>query len=64
MNHGSGTAVREILSILELRVRACPKAERAAASRLGWVEPVYVMEQMYAELAAQRRSVDNGQVKI
>jgi len=46
-------AVKEILSHLELRMRLS-EGGRAAASRLGWDEPVYAMEQIYAELAAQR----------
>jgi glycosyltransferase involved in cell wall biosynthesis len=46
-------AVKEILSNLELRMRLS-EGGRAAAGRLGWDEPVYAMEQIYAELAAQR----------
>jgi glycosyltransferase involved in cell wall biosynthesis len=46
-------AVKEILSHLELRMRLS-EGGRTAASRLGWDEPVYAMEQIYAELAAQR----------
>jgi len=46
-------AVKEILSNLELRMRLS-EGGRAAASRLGWDEPVYALEQIYAELAAQR----------
>jgi len=46
-------AVKEILSNLELRIRLS-EGGRAAASRLGWDEPVYAQEQIYAELAAQR----------
>lgn len=46
-------AVKEILSNLELRI-GLSAGGRAAASRLGWDEPVYAMEQIYAELAARR----------
>jgi glycosyltransferase involved in cell wall biosynthesis len=46
-------AVKEILSNLELRMRLS-EGGRGAASRLGWDEPVYALEQIYAELAAQR----------
>jgi len=46
-------AVKEILSNLELRMRLS-EGGRAAASRLEWDEPVYALEQIYAELAAQR----------
>ena len=46
-------AVKEILSNRELRMRLS-EGGRAAASGLGWDEPVYAMEQIYAELAALR----------
>jgi glycosyltransferase involved in cell wall biosynthesis len=48
-----GQAVKEILSNLELRKRLS-EGGKTAAGRLGWDEPVYAMEQIYAELAAQR----------
>jgi glycosyltransferase involved in cell wall biosynthesis len=48
-----GQAVKEILSNLELRKRLS-EGGKTAAGRLGWDQPVYDMEQIYAELAAQR----------
>jgi glycosyltransferase involved in cell wall biosynthesis len=48
-----GQAVKEILSNLELRKRLS-EGGKTAAGRLGWDQPVYAMEQIYAELAAQR----------
>ena len=48
-----GKAVKEVLSNSELRIRLS-EGGRRAASRLGWEEPVYVMERIYAELAARR----------
>jgi glycosyltransferase involved in cell wall biosynthesis len=49
-------AVKEILSDSELRTRLSDGG-RTAASRLGWEEPVYAMEQIYAELAARPPAV-------
>jgi glycosyltransferase involved in cell wall biosynthesis len=46
-------AVKEILSNSDLRVRLS-EGGRTAASRLGWEEPVYAMERIYADLAARR----------
>jgi glycosyltransferase involved in cell wall biosynthesis len=48
-----GRAVKEILSDPELRKRLS-EGGKTAAGRLGWDEPVCAMEQIYAELAAQR----------
>jgi glycosyltransferase involved in cell wall biosynthesis len=48
-----GRAVKEILSNPELRKRLS-EGGKTAAGRLGWDEPVYAMEQIYAKLAAQR----------
>jgi glycosyltransferase involved in cell wall biosynthesis len=45
-------AVKVILSDSELRTRLS-EGGRTTASRLGWEEPVYAMEQIYAELAAR-----------
>ena len=45
-------AVKTILSNPELRTRLS-EGGRTTASRLGWEEPVYAMEQIYAELAAR-----------
>jgi glycosyltransferase involved in cell wall biosynthesis len=45
-------AVKAILSDSGLRTRLSDGG-RTAASRLGWEEPVYAMEQIYAELAAR-----------
>jgi glycosyltransferase involved in cell wall biosynthesis len=45
-------AVKAILSDTELRTRLSEGCRRTA-SRLGWEEPVYAMEQIYAELAAE-----------
>jgi glycosyltransferase involved in cell wall biosynthesis len=49
-------AVKEVLSNSELRVRLS-EGGRTAGSRLGWEEPVDVMEGIYAELAARRAVV-------
>jgi len=45
-------AVKTILSNPELRTRLSAGG-RTTASRLGWEEPVYAMQQIYAELAAR-----------
>jgi glycosyltransferase involved in cell wall biosynthesis len=47
-------AVKEVLSNSELRNRLS-EGGRTAASGLGWEEPVYLMERIYADLAARRQ---------
>jgi glycosyltransferase involved in cell wall biosynthesis len=47
-------AVKEILSNSELRNRLS-EGGRTAASGLGWEEPVYLMDRIYADLAARRQ---------
>jgi glycosyltransferase involved in cell wall biosynthesis len=49
-------AVKDVLSNSELRIRLS-EGGRTAASRLGWEEPVYAMERIYAGLAARRAVV-------
>jgi glycosyltransferase involved in cell wall biosynthesis len=49
-------AVKRVLLDGELRQRLA-QGGRSAASRLGWDEPVYEMERLYAKLAVTTRSV-------